>query len=161
MRCKEVQEGLEESRTETLPVPILEHLAKCSACQAHAQDWRLLRAGFRALAEEQAPAASLGFEVRLVRRLEEATEEENAGAEFLERVGRRVVYASSLLALLALLALALPASGPLRGPATADLLLALPEAALHSSDAVFAEELAETPRPAPTNSDDGAQKNHR
>ena len=61
--------------------------------------------------------------------------------EFLERAGRRVVYATCVLALTLLLALALPSSGPLRGPTTAELYLAQSEEVTAGSIPIFTGEL--------------------
>jgi hypothetical protein len=85
------------------------------------RDARLAQAGFRALAEEAAPEASLGFASRLIRRLQE-WEEKGARSEFFETVGRRFVYATLALTLALLLSLVLPTSGPVRGVAGADFL---------------------------------------
>jgi hypothetical protein len=125
MRCEEVRKIIAEDWPEETPAAVREHLAGCPVCDGLARDHRLVRAGFHALAAEPAPEPSWGFSTRLLRRLQESPERE--GAEFLERVGRRVVYASFVLALTLLLALALPSSGPLRGPTTAELYLAQSE----------------------------------
>jgi hypothetical protein len=85
------------------------------------RDARLVRAGFRALAEEAVPEASFGFVSRLVRRLEE-WEEKGARSKFFETVGRRFVYATLALTLALLLSLVLPTSGPVRGAGGADFL---------------------------------------
>lgn len=140
MRCKEMREVLEEGSIEELSSPAHQHLADCSACQAYAQGWRLVRAGFRALAEEAAPEVSLGFAMRLVRRLEEATQPGGFAADFLEVVGKRVVLAGLLLTLTFLMALVLPSSGPLRGPATPDISLAQADVTRAENDAIFPED---------------------
>jgi hypothetical protein len=85
------------------------------------RDARLVQAGFRTLAEEAVPEASLGFASRLVRRLHE-WQEKGARSEFFETVGRRFVYATLALTLALLLSLVLPTSGPVRGVAGADFL---------------------------------------
>jgi hypothetical protein len=85
------------------------------------RDAHLAQAGFRALAEEAVPEASLGFASRLVRRLLE-WEEKGARSQFFETVGRRFVYATLALTLALLLSLALPTSGPVRGVTGADFL---------------------------------------
>jgi hypothetical protein len=125
MRCEDVREKIDAAWEEGFPVEVREHLAGCGACERYARDVRLVRAGLRALAEEAAPEASWGFAARLVRRWQAASQED-AAAAFLERVGRRFVYAASLLTLGLLLSLALTSSGPVRGPAT-DALMAQPE----------------------------------
>jgi anti-sigma factor RsiW len=141
MRCEEVRKIFAEDWPEETPAAVREHLAGCPACDGLARDHRLVRAGFHALAAEPAPEPSWGFSTRLLRRLEESPAQE--GAEFLERVGRRVVYATFVLALTLLLALALPSSGPLRGPATAELYLAQSEIVTGGNDPIFAGELPE------------------
>lgn len=124
MRCEEVREYVEELGTVSLPDGVRQHAAACPACKEYLGDQRLVSAGLRSLAEEAAPELSVGFAVRVLRRLETGRSRE----EFLERAGRRFVYASLVLALTLLLALLVPISGPLRAPATADSYLAEPEA---------------------------------
>ena len=141
MRCEEVRKIIAEDWPEETPAAVREHLAGCPVCDSLARDHRLVRAGFHALAAEPAPEPSWGFSTRLLRRLQESPERE--GAEFLERVGRRVVYATFLLALTLLLALALPSSGPLRGPTTAELYLAQSEVVIAGNDPVFTGEFPE------------------
>lgn len=136
MRCEEVRFRFEETSPEALSEEVREHLAQCADCRAYARDWRLARAGFLALAGEAVPDPSLGFATRVLRRLEESLEP----AQFLELAGRRMVYAGLLLALMLLLALALPASGPLRGPTTAELYWAQPDTTTLTSDAIFPDE---------------------
>jgi anti-sigma factor RsiW len=130
-----------EDWPEEISAAVREHLAGCPGCDALAREYELVRAGFRALAAEPVPEPSWGFSTRLLRRLEKSPDEE--GAAFLERVGRRVVYASFLLALTLLLALALPSSSPLRSPTTADLYLAQAEVATAGAGPIFAGELPE------------------
>ncbi len=144
MRCDVVRRALEEGGLEEADSPVREHLRTCPACESFARDWRLVRAGLRALREESAPQPTLGFAARVVRRLAESAETSPA-EQFLEMVGRRVVYATLLLTLTLVLALALPSSGPLRGPTAADLLSAErgPEVVMAGNDPVFGYEFAE------------------
>ena len=121
MECNEVRDRVNERWGEDLPVEAREHLSKCAACETYWHNARLLQAGFRALAEEEAPEASLGFASRLIRRLLE-WEAKGAQSEFFETVGRRFVYATLALTLALLLSLALPTTGPVRGVAGADFL---------------------------------------
>jgi hypothetical protein len=80
-------------------------------------------------------------------------------AEFFERVGRRFVYATLVLTFLALLAMAVPSTGPVRGLSSNDIQISSQEASLAYSDPVGdpgvqeAPEFtpAETPEPAVTN----------
>ena len=145
MHCRQVQAVLDELKPGETPAQVLEHLAGCSACEEYARGWRQLRGGFRALAVEEVPEPSLGFPARLARRLGQAADESRLGAEFLERVGRRFVYATALLMLTVLLAWVLPSSGPWRGPATPEVYLAQPEIASLGSDPVFSEGSPDSP----------------
>jgi hypothetical protein len=121
MDCKEIRNLVSDLWGGELPAEAREHLSKCAACEMFWRDARLVQAGFRALAEEAVPEASLGFASRLLRRLQE-WEEKGARSEFFETVGRRFVYATLALTLALLLSLALPTSGPVRGVAGADFL---------------------------------------
>jgi anti-sigma factor RsiW len=127
MRCKQIQELLNELWTGEVTAEVRAHLASCPACESRARNIRLVDAGFQALAAEPPPELMLGFATRVVRQWEETAEQGRRAQEFFEQVGRRFVYATLLVTLAMLLALALPASGPVRGPASADLLLAQPE----------------------------------
>jgi hypothetical protein len=121
MDCKQIRDLVSELWGGELPPEAQEHLSKCAGCRMFWGDARLVQAGFRALAEEAVPEASLGFASRLLRRLQE-WEEKGAQSEFFEAVGRRFVYATLALTLALLLSLALPPSGPVRGVAGADFL---------------------------------------
>jgi len=121
MDCKQIRDRVSELWGSDLPTEAREHVSKCAACEVFLRDARLAQAGFRALAEEAVPEASLGFASRLIRRLHE-WEETGARSEFFETVGRRFVYATLALTLALLLSLALPTTGPIRGVAGADLL---------------------------------------
>lgn len=140
MHCDAVREILEEASPAGLSDPVREHLTRCADCAAYAREWRLVHAGFQVLKDETAPEPTLGFAARLVRKLDEAHMPSPAEA-FLERVGRRVVYATLLMTFVLLLALALPPSGPLRGPSVSELLSAGPEVTVAVSDPVFPYEL--------------------
>ncbi len=126
MRCRDVRDHINELWMGEAPLALREHLATCPVCDAWAREARRVGLGFLALAEEPAPDPTLGFAARLVRRLKE-TADQSAREVFMERAGRRFVYATLLMTLGLLLALVLPSSGPVRGPATADLLMAQPE----------------------------------
>jgi len=121
MECKAIRDLVNELWGGELPAEAREHLSKCAGCEAFWRDARLVQAGFRAMAEEAVPEASLGFASRLVRRLQE-WEGIGARSEFFETVGRRFVYATLALTLAVLLSLALPTTGPVRGVAGADFL---------------------------------------
>jgi hypothetical protein len=110
------------------------------------------------LKREEAPEPSLGFADRLVRQLGEMTKAPSV-ADFFERVGRRFVYATLALTFVALLALALPSTGPVRSLSAADIQFPAQEALVAYSDSMDdiglqeAPEVApaETPAPAVTN----------
>jgi len=144
MRCENIRQVIGDSKEGEFPATVREHLNACPACAEYAGGWRLIRAGFLALAEEEVPEASLGFVARLTRRLEEATEESRNASEFLERVGRRFVYATLVLTLPLLLSLALPPSGPWRGPVSPEVYLAQTEMASPEYDPLFSEGSAES-----------------
>jgi anti-sigma factor RsiW len=139
MRCEEMRRMILEDWPEEVPAAVREHVAGCAECRAYVRDFGALRVGFRALAAEPVPEPSWGFATRVLRRLEETRDE--VSVEFLERAGRRVVYATCVLALTLLLALALPSSGPLRGPTTAELYLAQAEEVTAGSIPIFTGEL--------------------
>jgi hypothetical protein len=136
MRCEEFEVRLEEVESGALSAPLREHVMGCVACSAYLRDWQLAGAGLRLLAAEPVPEASAGFAARLVRRLEGMSPVQSS-EEFLERVGRRFVYASLALALTVLLFLLLPSSGPVRAPMTADLYWAGPETFAAENDLVL------------------------
>ncbi len=133
MRCDDLRERLDDLWEGELSPEARQHLVQCAACERYVRDLRLVRAGFRVLKGETAPEPSLGFAERLVRRWGELSKQASVG-EFFERVGRRFVYATLVLTLLLLMALALPPTGPIRGESTADLLVPAEETALVPSD---------------------------
>jgi hypothetical protein len=143
VRCAQVRRIIEEEWPEELSGALREHLAACPACDGWARQARWLVAGFRALAREETPELSWGFASRLTRRLEAMREPAAEAEEFLVRVGRRVVYGTCILTLVLLLALVLPASGPVRGPTSAELYLAQAETAVAGNDLTFLGEYLE------------------
>lgn len=158
MRCRDVETILGEAKPKSLSEPVREHLLGCNSCRGIWRDWLLLRAGFVALAEDPAPQASLGFGVRLIRRLEFVQDPGSAAAEFFERVGRRFVLAGLLLAMLFILALVLPSSGPLRGPATAEVYLAQPEPSTQREGPILGDEFSDSNEITPVDSTNGSGK---
>src|SRR5436309_2852904 len=104
MRCSEVRKQLEECESSGFAAPVRDHLAVCRACRAEAESLKLLQAGFMALAREAIPELSVGFVARLMHRLNSAELAVDPAREFLERAGRRVLYASLAIALTVLLA---------------------------------------------------------
>src|SRR5215472_7452046 len=140
MRCRKVQKNLAELGPTELSGPALAHLAAFDACRAAARRMELWRAGMEVLVREPVPEPSPRFLARVMRRLEEAVGERTTAEEFLERAGRRVIYATCVLTVAVLLVLVLPSSGPLRAPANAELFFAEPEIQTLADDPVSAEE---------------------
>ena len=149
MRCDDVRAILEEIRSDEVPDSVRGHLAGCAECSGWWRERRLVSAGFRALGEEPAPEPSFGFPARVLRRLEEAADAGRGVADFWERAGRRVVWATLLVTLTVLLALVLPSSGPVRGPDEAEFLLARPEVATVRSEPIIGVDSREIFDPAP------------
>jgi len=156
MRCDDIRELLDNLWEGEETAEIRQHLTQCASCSSYHRDLRLLRAGLQLWKHEGAPEPSLGFAERMVRQIGKITDAPTA-ADFFERVGRRFVYATLVLAFVALLALALP-SGPVRGLSAADIQIPTQEVLLAYSDPMGdtgvqeAPELApvETPAPAVT-----------
>jgi predicted anti-sigma-YlaC factor YlaD len=109
MRCSEIRKSLEPENDGHSKPFVREHLEVCSGCRSYAADLSKLRAGMKLLTEETVPAPSIGFHLRVLRRLEQ-----ESGRDFLERAGRRVVYATLIVVLFLLLAMIVPSSGPVR-----------------------------------------------
>ena len=154
MRCEDILRMLDEMRVESLPDPVRDHLASCSACSEAWSDWRMLRAGFRAIANDAPPEAHLGFASRVVRRLDNAADSGRAAAEFIERIGRRFVLASLILVMFLVLGLSLPASGPFRGSALDEPYLAQAEASPRADASPVGYESADS---TPTSTTGGNQ----
>ena len=148
MLCDDVRNRLDMLWEAGQPADVDQHLAECSTCSGYYRDLRLLRSGFHLLQREQAPEPSLGFAERLVRQLGSMSKAPSV-AEFFERVGRRFVYATFVLTLLALLALALPSSGPVRSLAAGDIQVPAQEASLVYSDPIGETGLLENSDQAP------------
>jgi hypothetical protein len=128
MRCGKARRRLLEADAVGRPPALEDHFQHCPDCAAFEQDWGRLRTGLRRAAQDPPPEPSFGFATRLAFRLQAALAEQRAGALFLERAGRRSVYAALVAALLLVLAVLVPRSGPVRAPSTADIYLAEPEA---------------------------------
>ena len=122
------------------------------------RDLQLLRAGFAAIAEEPVTQASVGFGARLIRQMEFVRGPGNATAEFFERVGRRFVLAGLLLAMLFVLALALPSTGPFRGPATSEVYLAQPEPGTQREAPILGDEFSDSNETTPVDPANGSNK---
>ncbi|HUY13514.1 MAG TPA: hypothetical protein VMX16_07785 [Terriglobia bacterium] len=126
MRCDQVRQNLEDGG-EAYPVLVLDHLRQCPPCASYERDWRWVRSGMVALAQEAGPEPSWGFASRVLRRLDEVLPPLRLMDDFFETAGRRVVYFTFLLAMLLLLAIALPSTGPLRGHRGRDVSWPRPE----------------------------------
>jgi len=120
MRCDDIRDRLDDSWEGEEAAEVRRHLTQCARCARYHRDLRLVRAGLRLWQREEAPEPSLGFAERLVRQLGEMSKAPSV-ADFIERVGRRFVYATLVVTFLALLALALPSTGPVRGLSAADM----------------------------------------
>jgi hypothetical protein len=129
MRCEDVRTILEEAQGGTAPESVRAHLASCAGCAEWWRNWRLVSGGFRALALEAVPEPSWGFADRVVRRLREADGAGRGAADFFERAGRRVVWATLGVTLAVVLALVVPPSGPVRAASEPDNLVAQPQMA--------------------------------
>ena len=156
MRCEDFIAMLDEVRADQLSGPVREHLAACSSCAQAWNDWRMLGAGFRAIADDAPPSARLGFASRVVRRLDGAVDSSRAAAEFIERVGRRFVLATLILAMSLVLALALPSTGPVRGPALDEPYLTQSEPSTRPDAALLGDESSDSTPVDSTNG--GSQK---
>ncbi len=139
MRCDDFRIMVEEARGGAKSEALAEHLEVCAQCRAYAEDWAGLSEAFRSAAADPAPEPSVGFAERLVRRLATSSAAESAAMEFFERVGRRVALATVLLAMLTLLVLGLPSSGPVRAPSAAELMAQAYQGS-NSNGIVFADD---------------------
>ena len=141
MRCRKARKLIiEESvRSEELR----RHLAECAACAAYAEDWAGLRTALHRVAEEPAPQPSPGFAARLTRQLPDAAAEVLAREVSLERTGRRFVLAGVLAAVLLVLGLLVPPSGPIRSPENAEIQTARSEAVAAQSYPIFSNQTIE------------------
>jgi hypothetical protein len=148
MRCDDIRERLDVIWEGGETAEVRRHLTNCPSCAWYYRDLRLVRRGLHLLKDEEAPAPSLGFAERLVRQLGELSKAPSV-ADFFERVGRRFVYATLVLTFLALLALALPPAGPVRGLSVADIQISAQEASLAYSDPMGETSLQESPELAP------------
>jgi len=148
MRCDDIRDRLDVLWDGKQPVEVVEHVKQCPSCSQYQHDLRLVRAGIHLWRHEEPVEPSLGFAERLVRQLNELTKTPSV-SDFFERVGRRFVYATLVLTLLALLALAVPSAGPVRGLGAADIQISAQEASLAYSDPIGEAGGLETPDVAP------------
>ncbi len=146
MRCDELRSRWADGEDNDL---LREHLKSCAGCREWQEAWGVLRLGLRALAAEPAPEPRLGFAARLERRLGEAARDERPSMDFFERAGRRVAWATLTLTLAVLLALALPSTGPVRGPGEIEYLLPQPSVASVQTEMVVDVDAPDLNTPAP------------
>lgn len=144
MHCDDIRDRLDTYWDGEEPLEVHEHLATCGTCSAYHRDLSLVWAGLTLWKLDEAPAPSLGFASRLVRQLDELGQPLRV-AEFFERVGRRFVYATLALAMLAILALALPSTGPVHALTVTDIQVPAQEASLAYSDPIGTAGPQETP----------------
>lgn len=150
MRCDDVRERVQGLWESALTDEVRQHLAQCRGCRQYHLDLRLVQSGFRLVKSEEAPEPSLGFAERLVRRLGEVSKAPSVGY-FFERVGRRFVYATLVITFLALLALTLPSTGPVRGLSASDIQISQ-EATVAYSDPMGDPGVSGNPELAPAES---------
>jgi hypothetical protein len=148
MRCDDIRDRLDVLWDGQQPAEVLEHVTQCPSCSQYQRDLRLVRAGFHLWKREDPVEPSLGFAERLVRQLSELSKTPSV-SDFFERVGRRFVYATLVLTLLALLALTLPSTGPVRGLGAADIQISAQEASLAYSDPIGEAGVQESPDVVP------------
>jgi predicted anti-sigma-YlaC factor YlaD len=148
MRCDHIRDRLVDLWEGEETAEVRQHLTQCAACAGYYRELRLVRSGLRLWKREEAPEPSLGFAERLVRQLGVMSKAPRV-TDFFERVGRRFVYATLALTFVALLALALPATGPVRGLTAADIQMPAQEASLAYSDPMGETILQESPDLAP------------
>jgi predicted anti-sigma-YlaC factor YlaD len=140
MRCSKIRQNLEAENQNAMPPSAQEHLAACSECRSYAANLSRLTQGMKLLAEEPIAEPSIGFSGRVLRRLNRET-----GREFLESVGRRVVYVTLLLVLFLLLAMILPSSGPVRRAPTLETYWPQEESVAAENYQIPMERLAPAP----------------
>jgi len=148
MRCDYIRDRLDNLWEAEETAEVRQHLTQCGACARYYRDLRLVRAGLHLWKREEAPEPSLGFAERLVRQIGELSKAPGV-TDFFEQVGRRFVYATLVLTCLALLALALPPTGPVRGLSATDLQISTQEASLASFDPLGDTSSPESPDWAP------------
>jgi len=119
------------------------HLAHCPECAAYAGDWQRLRSAMRRMAEEPVPEPSIGFAARLVRQLPNAAAAARERELSLERTGRRFVLAGLMAAMLLVLGLLVPPSGPIRSPEAAEIQTARSEATAAQNYPIFSNQAIE------------------
>jgi hypothetical protein len=135
MRCDAVRQMVEEGMKQMDAVQV--HLRSCSVCKEYVRRWEIVQAGLVALRAEEAPEPSIGFTTRVIRRLENASTEFQFGQQFIDQIGRRMVYATLMVALTLLMVLLLPSSGPFRSSGVSESILVQAQAATLSNEQIL------------------------
>jgi len=135
MRCDAVRQAVEEGLNRTPAVEV--HIESCTTCKEYLRKWEMVHAGLVVLRSEEPPEPTFGFTSRLMRRLERAPADFQFRQQFIDQVGRRVVYATLMVALMLLLILALPSSGPLRSSGVSQSILVQAQMATLSNEQVL------------------------
>jgi len=135
MRCDVVRQMVEEDIER--PPAVQAHITSCSACKEYVRQWEVVQAGLFALRGEEPPEPSIGFTTRVMRRLENASEDLLFGQPFIDQIGRRVVYATLMVALMLLLVLMLPQSGPFRSSGVSESILVQTQIATLSNEQIL------------------------
>ena len=133
MRCDAVRQIVEEGLNR--PPAVVAHLESCSGCKEYLRTWETLRGGLIALRAEDPPEPSIGFTTRVMRRLE--NNPLDLGQQFIDQIGRRVVYATLMVALMLLLVLLLPPSGPYRSSGVSESVLVQAQVATLSNEQIL------------------------
>jgi anti-sigma factor RsiW len=135
MRCEAVRQVVEDGLNRPPAVEV--HVKSCSACREYVRQWEMIRAGLVALRGEEPPEPSIGFTTRVMRRLENGSAELPFGQQFIDQIGRQVVYATLMVAVMLFLILALPSSGPLRSTGISESILVQAQVATLSNEPVL------------------------
>ncbi len=135
MRCDAVRQIVQEGLQREPAVQV--HISSCSACKEYLRQWETIHVGLVALRGEDPPEPSIGFTTRVMRSLENASTEFPAGQQFIDQIGRRMVYATLMVALTLLLVLLLPSSGPFRSSGVSQSILVQAQAATVSNEQIL------------------------
>lgn len=135
MRCDAARQIVEEGLARTPAVQV--HIESCSDCKEYLRKWDLLQAGLAAMREDEPPDPSVGFTSRLMRRLENAPSEFQFGQQLIDQIGRRIVYATLMVAVMLGLILALPSSGPLRSSGISQSVFVQPQMATLANEQIM------------------------
>ena len=161
MRCDAVRQIVEDGMDR--PPAVAAHLESCSGCKEYLRKWETLRAALIALRSEESPEPSIGFTTRVMRRLENTPAD--FSQQFIDQIGRRVVYATLMVALMLLLVLLLPSSGPYRSSGISQSVLVQPQVATLSNEQILgvdgmddSDQADSSPAPAASDTSGGAGK---